>query len=148
MDSQKKNLNNENKNNSVQNKKDSFTQTLITSNHLENNIKTNFSMSNDDYINFFFCKNPGYLKIEKLEKSVNKSEYNNNQKKKRENSKKKIENNAFQLFKEEYKKINPNLSEQDILKNSKEHWKQMSSSFKNIYLNSENENINKSKKDN
>jgi hypothetical protein len=54
--------------------------------------------------------------------------------KRRENSKKKIENNAFKLFQEEYKKTNPNLSNEEFLKNSKEKWKQMSSSLRNIYF--------------
>ena len=67
-------------------------------------------------------------------------------KKKRENTKKKKENNAFQLFKEEYKKTNPDLSEQDILKKTKELWKQMNASLRNIYLNSEL--VNKAKKEN
>ena len=50
--------------------------------------------------------------------------------------------NAFELFKEEFKKSNPNLSKQDFNKNSKEIWKQMCSSLKNIYFkNTENDNI-------
>ena len=146
MDTQKKNEQNENKNKSMKYKSDSYTQTLISSKHLIININENSGMSNEDYINFFYRKNPGYLKLGKIGKSVNRFEISNNPKKKRENTKKKKENNAFQLFKEEYKKTNPNLSEEDILKKSKEIWKQMNSSFRNIYLNSEL--VNKAKKEN
>ena len=145
MDTQKKNLQNNN-NYSIKYKSDSYTQTLISSNHLIININENNGMSNDDYINFFYSKNPRYLKLEKKEKSVNRFEISNNQRKKRINLKKKKENNAYQIFKEEYKKTNPNLSEEDILKKSKEIWKQMNSSFRNIYLNSEL--VNKSKNEN
>ena len=81
---------------------------------------------------FFFGKNPGYLKLENLDKAFNKNE--NNNRKKRENSKKKNESIAFQLFQEEFKKSNPNLSEQELKKNSKENWKQMGSSLRNIYF--------------
>ena len=145
MDTQIKNLQNNN-NYSIKYKSDSYTQTLISSNHLIININENNGMSNDDYINFFYSKNTGYLKLEKIEKSVNRFEISNNQRKKRINLKKKKENNAYQIFKEEYKKTNPNLSEEDILKKSKEIWKQMNSSFRNIYLNSEL--VNKSKNEN
>jgi len=146
MDTQKKNEQNENKNKSMKYKSDSYTQTLISSKHLIININENSGMSNEDYINFFYRKNPGYLKLGKIGKSVNRFEISNNPKKKRENTKKKKENNAFQLFKEEYKKTNPDLSEQDILKKTKELWKQMNASLRNIYLNSEL--VNKAKKEN
>ena len=146
MDTQKKNEQNENKNKSMKYKSDSYTQTLISSKHLIININENSGMSNEDYINFFYRKNPGYLKLGKIGKSVNRFEISNNPKKKRENTKKKKENNAFQLFKEEYKKTNPDLSEQDILKKTKELWKQMNASLQNIYLNSEL--VNKAKKEN
>jgi hypothetical protein len=146
MDTQKKNEQNENKNKSMKYKSDSYTQTLISSKHLIININENSGMSNEDYINFFYRKNPGYLKLGKIGKSVNRFEISKNPKKKRENTKKKKENNAFQLFKEEYKKTNPDLSEQDILKKTKELWKQMNASLRNIYLNSEL--VNKAKKEN
>ena len=146
MDTQKKTLQNKNKNYSIKYKCDSYTQTLISSKHLIININENSGMSNEDYINFFYRKNPGYLKLGKIGKSVNRFEISNNPKKKRENTKKKKENNAFQLFKEEYKKTNPDLSEQDILKKTKELWKQMNASLRNIYLNSEL--VNKAKKEN
>lgn len=146
MDTQKKNEQNENKNKSMKYKSDSYTQTLISSKHLIININENSGMSNEDYINFFYRKNPGYLKLGKIGKSVNRFEISNNPKKKRENTKKKKENNAFQLFKEEYKKTNPDLSDQDILKKTKELWKQMNASLRNIYLNSEL--VNKAKKEN
>ncbi len=146
MDTQKKTLQNKNKNYSIKYKCDSYTQTLISSNHLIININENNGMSNEDYINFFYGKNPGYLKLEKIEKSVNRFEISNNQRKKRVNSKKKKENNAFQLFIEEYKKSNPNLSEEDILKKTKELWKKKNSSLRNIYIN--NEFVNKSKNEN
>ena len=145
MDTQKKNLQNNN-NYSIKYKSDSYTQTLISSNHLIININENNGMSNEDYINFFYGKNPGYLKLEKKEKSVNRFEISNNQRKKRINLKKKKENNAFQLFIEEYKKSNPNLSEEDILKKTKELWKKKNSSLRNIYIN--NEFVNKSKNEN
>ena len=77
---------------------------------------------------------------------MNRFEISNNQRKKRVNSKKKKENNAFQLFIEEYKKSNPNLSEEDILKKTKELWKKKNSSLRNIYIN--NEFVNKSKNEN
>ena len=146
MDTQKKNEQNENKNKSMKYKSDSYTQTLISSKHLIININENSGMSNEDYINFFYRKNPGYLKLGKIGKSVNRFEISNNPKKKRENTKKKKKNNAFQLFKEEYKKTNPDLSDQDILKKTKELWKQMNASLRNIYLNSEL--VNKAKKEN
>ena len=139
MDTQKKNEQNENKNKSMKYKSDSYTQTLISSKHLIININENSGMSNEDYINFFYRKNPGYLKLGKIGKSVNRFEISNNPKKKKEN-------NAFQLFKEEYKKTNPDLSDQDILKKTKELWKQMNASLRNIYLNSEL--VNKAKKEN
>ena len=72
------------------------------------------------------------MKLENLDKTFNKNE--NNNRKKRENSKKKNESIAFQLFQEEFKKSNPNLSEQELKKNSKENWKQMGSSLRNIYF--------------
>ena len=133
MDSQKNNLHNQNLNNSIKLKKESSTQTLITSVQLNKISNEKNLMSNEDYLNFFFGKEPGYLKLEKLDKSHIKTE--TLKRKRRENSKKKIENNAFKLFQEEYKKTNPNLSNEEFLKNSKEKWKQMSSSLRNIYYN-------------
>ena len=142
MDTQKKNLNHKNLNNSMKYKKDSFSQTLINSNHFILVSKEKKVMSNEDYINFFYRKEPGYLKLEKLDKSNYKNKIRNHKRKKRRELKKKNENNAFELFKEEFKKSNPNLSKQDFNKNSKEIWKQMCSSLKNIYFkNKENDNI-------
>lgn len=142
MDTQKKNLNHKNLNNSMKYKKDSFSQTLINSNHFILVSKEKKVMSNEDYINFFYRKEPGYLKLEKLDKSNYKNKIRNHKRKKRRELKKKNENNAFELFKEEFKKSNPNLSKQDFNKNSKEIWKQMCSSLKNIYFkNTENDNI-------
>lgn len=142
MDTQKKNLNYKNLNNSMKYKKDSFSQTLINSNHFILVSKEKKVMSNEDYINFFYRKEPGYLKLEKLDKSNFKNKIRNHKRKKRRELKKKNENNAFELFKEEFKKSNPNLSKQDFNKNSKEIWKQMCSSLKNIYFkNTENDNI-------
>ena len=142
MDTQKKNLNHKNLNNSMKYKKDSFSQTLINSNHFILVSKEKKVMSNEDYINFFYRKEPGYLKLEKLDKSNFKNKIRNHKRKKRRELKKKNENNAFELFKEEFKKSNPNLSKQDFNKNSKEIWKQMCSSLKNIYFkNTENDNI-------
>ena len=132
MDSQKNNLLNQNIYQTIKIKKDSCSQTLISSNHFNSNIIEKNLMSNEDYYNFFFGKNPGYLKLENLDKTFNKNE--NNHRKKRENSKKKNESIAFQLFQEEFKKSNPNLSEQELKKNSKENWKQMGSSLRNIYF--------------
>lgn len=132
MDSQKNNLLNQNIYQTIKIKKDSCSQTLISSNHFNSNIIEKNLMSNEDYYNFFFGKNPGYLKLENLDKTFNKNE--NNNRKKRENSKKKNESIAFQLFQEEFKKSNPNLSEQELKKNSKENWKQMGSSLRNIYF--------------
>jgi hypothetical protein len=132
MDSQKNNLLNQNIHQTIKIKKDSCSQTLISSNHFNSNIIEKNLMSNEDYYNFFFGKNPGYLKLENLDKAFNKNE--NNNRKKRENSKKKNESIAFQLFQEEFKKSNPNLSEQELKKNSKENWKQMGSSLRNIYF--------------
>ena len=142
MDTQKKNLNHKNLNNSMKYKKDSFSQTLINSNHFILVSKEKKVMSNEDYINFFYRKEPGYLKLAKLDKSNFKNKIRNHKRKKRRELKKKNENNAFELFKEEFKKSNPNLSKQDFNKNSKEIWKQMCSSLKNIYFkNTENDNI-------
>jgi hypothetical protein len=142
MDTQKKNLNHKNLNNSMKYKKDSFSQTLINSNHFILVSKEKKVMSNEDYINFFYRKEQGYLKLEKLDKSNFKNKIRNHKRKKRRELKKKNENNAFELFKEEFKKSNPNLSKQDFNKNSKEIWKQMCSSLKNIYFkNTENDNI-------
>ena len=142
MDTQKKNLNHKNLNNSMKYKKDSFSQTLINSNHFILVSKEKKVMSNEDYINFFYRKEPGYLKLEKLDKSNFKNKIRNHKRKKRRELKKKNENNAFELFKEEFKKSNPNLSKQDFNKNSKEIWKQMCSSLKNIYFkNTENDNF-------
>jgi hypothetical protein len=89
-------------------------------------------MSNENYFNFFFGKEQGFLKLEKIDKSLIKTA--TMKRKRRENSKKKIENNAFKLFQEEYKKTNPNLSNEEFIKNTKEKWKQMSSSLRNIYF--------------
>ena len=114
MDSQKNNLLNQNIYQTIKIKKDSCSQTLISSNHFNSNIIEKNLMSNEDYYNFFFGKNPGYLKLENLDKTFNKNE--NNNRKKRENSKKKNESIAFQLFQEEFKKSNPNLSEQESKK--------------------------------
>ena len=133
MDSQKNNLHNQNLNNSIKLKKESSTQTLITSIQLNKISNEKNLMSNEDYFNFFFGKEPGFLKLEKIDKSLIKTA--TMKRKRRENSKKKIENNAFKLFQEEYKKTNPNLSNEEFLKNSKEKWKQMSSSLRNIYFN-------------
>ena len=132
MDAQKNKLLNQNIYQTIKIKKDSCSQTLISSNHFNSNIIEKNLMSNEDYYNFFFGKNPGYLKLENLDKTFNKNE--NNNRKKRENSKKKNESIAFQLFQEEFKKSNPNLSEQELKKNSKENWKQMGSSLRNIYF--------------
>ena len=144
MDTQKKNLHNQNLNNSVKYKKDSYSQTLINSNDFITLPNEKKIMSNEDYINFFYRKEPGYLKLEKLDKSNYKNKIRNHKRKKRRELKKKNENNAFELFKEEFKKSNPNLSKQDFNKNSKEIWKQMCSSLKNIYFkNTENDNISK-----
>ena len=132
MDSQNNNLHNQNLNNSIKIKKESSTQTLISSIHLNNISNEKNLMSNEDYFNFFFSKEPGYLKIEKLDKSLIKTE--TIRRKRRKNTKKKIENNAFKLFQEEYKKTNPNLSNEEFIKNTKEKWKQMSSSLRNIYF--------------
>ena len=132
MDSQKNNLLNQNIYQTIKIKKDSCSQTLISSNHFNSNIIEKNLMSNEDYYNFFFGKNPGYLKLENLDKTFNKNE--NNNRKKRENSKKKNESIAFQLFQEEFKKSNPNLSEQELKKNSKENWKHMGSSLRNRYF--------------
>ena len=131
MDSQKNNILKQSREHSITLKKDSYSQTLISSIHF-NSHSTKKLMSNEDYYNFFFGKNPGYLKLENLDKTFNKNE--NNNRKKRENSKKKNESIAFQLFQEEFKKSNPNLSEQELKKNSKENWKQMGSSLRNIYF--------------
>lgn len=145
MDSQKNNLLNQNIYQTIKIKKDSCSQTLISSNHFNSNIIEKNLMSNEDYYNFFFGKEPGYLKFENLNKTSSKNE--NNNRKKRENSKKKNESIAFQIFQEEYKNSNPNLSEQDLKKNSKEIWKQMRPSLRNIYF-SNIENKNNSEKDN
>ena len=143
MDSQKNNLHHQNLNNSIKLKKESSTQTLITSVQLNKISNEKNLMSNEDYFNFFFGKEPGFLKLEKIDKSLIKTA--TMKRKRRKNSKKKIENNAFKLFQEEYKKTNPNLSNEEFLKNSKETWKQMSSSLRNIYFS----NIeNKNKKEN
>ena len=73
MDSQNNNLHNQNLNNSIKIKKESSTQTLISSIHLNNISNEKNLMSNEDYFNFFFSKEPGYLKIEKLDKSLIKT---------------------------------------------------------------------------
>lgn len=132
MDSQKNNLHHQNLNNSIKLKKESSTQTLITSIQLNKISNEKNLMSNEDYFNFFFGKEPGFLKLEKIDKSLIKTA--TMKRKRRENSKKKIENNAFKLFQEEYKKTNPNLSNEEFTKNTKEKWKQMSSSLRNIYF--------------
>jgi hypothetical protein len=132
MDSQKNNLHHQNLNNSIKLKKESSTQTLITSIQLNKISNEKNLMSNEDYFNFFFGKEPGFLKLEKIDKSLIKTA--TMKRKRRENSKKKIENNAFKLFQEEYKKTNPNLSNEEFIKNTKEKWKQMSSSLRNIYF--------------
>ena len=144
MDSQKNNLLKQSREHSITLKKDSYSQTLISSIHF-NSHSTKKLMTNEDYYNFFFGKEPGYLKFENLNKNTSKNE--NNNRKKRENSKKKNESIAFQIFQEEYKNSNPNLSEQDLKKNSKEIWKQMRPSLRNIYF-SNIENKNNSEKDN
>lgn len=144
MDSQKNNLLKQSREHSITLKKDSYSQTLISSIHF-NSHSTKKLMSNEDYYNFFFGKEPGYLKFENLNKTSSKNE--NTNRKKRENSKKKNESIAFQIFQEEYKNSNPNLSEQDLKKNSKEIWKQMRPSLRNIYF-SNIENKNNSEKDN
>ena len=132
MDSQKNNLHHQNLNNSIKLKKESSTQTLITSIQLNKISNEKNLMSNEDYFNFFFGKEPGFLKLEKIDKSLIKTA--TMKRKRRENSKKKIENNAFKLFQEEYKKTNPNLSNEEFITNTKEKWKQMSSSLRNIYF--------------
>ena len=132
MDSQKNNLHHQNLNNSIKLKKESSTQTLITSIQLNKISNEKNLMSNEDYFNFFFGKEPGFLKLEKIDKSLIKTA--TMKRKRRENSKKKIENNALKLFQEEYKKTNPNLSNEEFIKNTKEKWKQMSSSLRNIYF--------------
>ena len=144
MDSQKNNILKQSREHSITLKKDSYSQTLISSIHF-NSHSTKKLMSNEDYYNFFFGKEPGYLKFENLNKTSSKNE--NTNRKKRENSKKKNESIAFQIFQEEYKNSNPNLSEQDLKKNSKEIWKQMRPSLRNIYF-SNIENKNNSEKDN
>ena len=144
MDSQKNNLLKQSREHSITLKKDSYSQTLISSIHF-NSHSTKKLMSNEDYYNFFFGKEPGYLKFENLNKTSSKNE--NTNRKKRENSKKKNESIAFQIFQEEYKNSNPNLSEQELKKNSKEIWKQMRPSLRNIYF-SNIENKNNSEKDN
>ena len=144
MDSQKNNLLKQSREHSITLKKDSYSQTLISSIHF-NSHSTKKLMTNEDYYNFFFGKEPGYLKFENLNKTSSKNE--NTNRKKRENSKKKNESIAFQIFQEEYKNSNPNLSEQDLKKNSKEIWKQMRPSLRNIYF-SNIENKNNSEKDN
>ena len=83
MDTQKKNLNHKNLNNSMKYKKDSFSQTLINSNHFILVSKEKKVMSNEDYINFFYRKEPGYLKLEKLDKSNFKNKIRNHKRKKR-----------------------------------------------------------------
>lgn len=105
MDTQKKNEQNENKNKSMKYKSDSYTQTLISSKHLIININENSGMSNEDYINFFYRKNPGYLKLGKIGKSVNRFEISNNPKKKRENTKKKKKIMHFNYLKKNIKKL-------------------------------------------
>ena len=144
MDSQKNNLLKQSREHSITLKKDSYSQTLISSIHF-NSHSTKKLMSNEDYYNFFFGKEPGYLKFENLNKTSSKNE--NTNRKKRENSKKKNESIAFQIFQEEYKNSNPNLSEQELKKNSKEIWKQMRPSLRNIYF-SNIDNKNNSEKDN
>ena len=144
MDSQKNNILKQSREHSITLKKDSYSQTLISSIHF-NSHSTKKLMSNEDYYNFFFGKEPGYLKFENLNKTSSKNE--NTNRKKRENSKKKNESIAFQIFQEEYKNSNPNLSEQELKKNSKEIWKQMRPSLRNIYF-SNIENKNNSEKDN
>ena len=144
MDSQKNNILKQSREHSITLKKDSYSQTLISSIHF-NSHSTKKLMSNEDYYNFFFGKEPGYLKFENLNKTSSKNE--NTNRKKRENSKKKNESIAFQIFQEEYKNSNPNLSEQELKKNSKEIWKQMRPSLRNIYF-SNIDNKNNSEKDN
>ena len=144
MDSQKNNILKQSREHSITLKKDSYSQTLISSIHF-NSHSTKKLMSNEDYYNFFFGKEPGYLKFENLNKTSSKNE--NTNRKKRENSKKKNESIAFQIFQEEYKNSNPNLSEQELKKNSKEIWKQMRPSLRNIYFSNIDNNIN-SEKDN
>ena len=144
MDSQKNNILKQSREHSITLKKDSYSQTLISSIHF-NSHSTKKLMTNEDYYNFFFGKEPGYLKFENLNKTSSKNE--NTNRKKRENSKKKNESIAFQIFQEEYKNSNPNLSEQELKKNSKEIWKQMRPSLRNIYF-SNIDNKNNSEKDN
>ena len=57
MDSQKNNLHNQNLNNSIKLKKESSTQTLITSIQLNKISNEKNVMSNEDYLNFFLEKN-------------------------------------------------------------------------------------------
>ena len=57
MDSQKNNLHNQNLNNSIKLKKESSTQTLITSIQLNKISNEKNLMSNEDYLNFFLEKN-------------------------------------------------------------------------------------------
>ena len=73
MDSQKNNLHHQNLNNSIKLKKESSTQTLITSIQLNKISNEKNLMSNEDYFNFFFGKEPGFLKLEKLDKSLIKT---------------------------------------------------------------------------
>ena len=121
MDSQKNNILKQSREHSITLKKDSYSQTLISSIHFNSHSTKN------------------------LNKTSSKNE--NTNRKKRENSKKKNESIAFQIFQEEYKNSNPNLSEQELKKNSKEIWKQMRPSLRNIYF-SNIENKNNSEKDN
>ena len=56
MDSQKNNLLNQNIYQTIKIKKDSCSQTLISSNHFNSNIIEKNLMSNEDYYNIFFIK--------------------------------------------------------------------------------------------
>ena len=102
MDSQNNNLHNQNLNNSIKIKKESSTQTLISSIHLNNISNEKNLMSNEDYFNFFFSKEPGYLKIEKLDKSLIKTE--TIRRKRRKNTKKKLKIMRLNYFKKNIKR--------------------------------------------
>ena len=102
MDSQKNNLHNQNLNNSIKLKKESSTQTLITSVQLNKISNEKNLMSNEDYLNFFFGKEPGYLKLEKLDKSHIKTE--TLKRKRIDNSKKKMKLMHLNYFKKNIKR--------------------------------------------
>jgi hypothetical protein len=118
-------------------------QTELTNKDFKNINLISLNLSNKEYINKFYFKN----KIEETDNDINKKiekekneNINNNKeknksKKKKNNSSNNINNNieAFELFKEEFKKSNKNLNANEIEIKAKNSWNRLDVNKKQIY---------------